>query len=52
MAFTQLNRKNRALGIAGALAGNALLIAGLLSLSSGILPLRGKQGGTSTPGSP
>ena len=44
MAFRQLNRKNRAVGIAGALAINALLIAGLLSLSSGILPLKSVPG--------
>src|SRR6185437_15722314 len=40
MAFAQLNRKNRAIGIAGAMAVNALLVAGLLSMSSGIMPLR------------
>lgn len=40
MAFRQLNRKNRAVGVAGALAVNALLVAGLLSLSAGIVPLR------------
>ncbi|HEY7806518.1 MAG TPA: energy transducer TonB [Croceibacterium sp.] len=40
MAFEQLNRKNRAVGVAGALAVNALLVAGLLSLSTGIVPLR------------
>ena len=40
MAVELLDRKNRAIGIAGALAINALLVAGLLSLSSGILPLR------------
>jgi protein TonB len=44
MAFRQLNRKNRALGIAGALAINALLIAGLLTLSNGILPLKSVPG--------
>jgi len=44
MAFRQLNQRNRAIGIAGAIAINALFIAGLLSLSSGISPLRSLPG--------
>jgi protein TonB len=44
MAFRQLNRKNRAAGIAGAIAVNALLIAGLFSLSNGISPLKSVVG--------
>lgn len=44
MAFTQRNRRNRAIGIAGAVAINALLIAGLLSMSAGISPLRSIPG--------
>jgi protein TonB len=40
MAFRQLNSKNRAAGIVGAIAINALLIAGLLTLSNGISPLK------------
>lgn len=44
MAFRQRNRKNRAIGVAGALAVNALLVAGLLSLSSGIVPLKSVPG--------
>ena len=44
MAFVQLDRKNRAIGIAGALAINALMVAGLLSLSTGITPLKAVHG--------
>jgi protein TonB len=44
MAFRQLNRRNRAIGIAGAIAINALLVAGLLTLSTGIMPLKSIPG--------
>ena len=44
MAFKQLNPKSRAIGAAGALAVNALLVLGLLSLSSGILPVKSIPG--------
>jgi protein TonB len=44
MAFKQLNRTNRAIGAAGAIAINALLVLGLLSLSSGIVPLKSVPG--------
>jgi len=40
MAFAQADPKNRAIGAIGALAINALLVLGLLSLSSGIVPLK------------
>ncbi len=40
MAFRQLNSRSRAIGAAGAIAVNALLVLALLSLSSGIVPLK------------
>ena len=44
MAYGQLQSRNRALGVAGAVALNALLVAALLTLSTGIVPLRAVSG--------
>jgi len=40
MALLQFDNRNRALGAAGAIGVNALLLAGLLTLSVGVPPLR------------
>lgn len=44
MPFEQLSGRNRAIGAAGAIAVNALLVAALLSLSTGIEPPRSVPG--------